>query len=296
MLTSEGRADPEERATRSLRGVVLGDSFGERYFFPSATAVERIRTRQLEPRPWRYTDDGAQAAVLVRHLRSRGTVDCDALAVEFGEEYVRDSRRGYGMNAHDLLGAYAAGASWREEAGKSFNGTGSMGNGAAMRVAPLGAYFADDLQRVSHEAERSAVVTHTNPNGVAGAEAVAVAAAMFARGETDAEPVWRAVLDYTRPSMTRDYCEVASRIPRSATVEEVVRAVGSGSSVCAHDTVPFSIWSALREPRNYEEAMWFTVSGLGDRDTTCAIVGGILGASPDVELPRPWLRLWEGLP
>lgn len=42
--------------------------------------------------------------------------------------------------------------------------------------------------------------------------------------------------------------------------------------------------------------MWTTVSGLGDRDTTCAIVGGILalrsGAGP---IPRDWLAAREPL-
>jgi ADP-ribosylglycohydrolase len=36
------------------------------------------------------------------------------------------------------------------------------------------------------------------------------------------------------------------------------------------------LWCAARHIDNFEEALWNTVSGLGDRDTTCAIVGGIV--------------------
>ena len=54
------------------------------------------------------------------------------------------------------------------------------GNGAAMRVAPVGAYFADDPDRAAHEAQHSAVITHAHPEGQAGAIAVAVAAATAA--------------------------------------------------------------------------------------------------------------------
>src|SRR5205809_620904 len=53
-----------------------------------------------------------------------------------------------------------------------------MGNGGAMRVAPLGAYFADDLERCVAEALASSLVTHTHPEGVAGTIAVALAAGM----------------------------------------------------------------------------------------------------------------------
>src|SRR6266699_4849057 len=71
-----------------------------------------------------------------------------------------------------------AGAKWRETVANAFGGQGSMGNGSAMRVAPLGGYFADDLERCAEESRASSLVTHTHPEGVAGAIAVAVAAAV----------------------------------------------------------------------------------------------------------------------
>jgi ADP-ribosylglycohydrolase len=76
---------------------------------------------------------------------------------------------------HGLLAKYALGIGWKQEAGRLFDGQGSYGNGAAMRVAPLGAYFAGDLDRATIEAAKSAEVTHTHPEAVAGAIAVAVA-------------------------------------------------------------------------------------------------------------------------
>ncbi len=54
-----------------------------------------------------------------------------------------------------------------------------MGNGAAMRVAPIGAYFADDLDKVLYYAQASAEVTHAHIEGIVGAMAVAVASALL---------------------------------------------------------------------------------------------------------------------
>jgi ADP-ribosylglycohydrolase len=41
---------------------------------------------------------------------------------------------------------------------------------------------------------------------------------------------------------------------------------------------------------DFEEAMWTTVAGLGDRDTTCAIVGGIVA----LRVGEAGLPSWQG--
>jgi ADP-ribosylglycohydrolase len=67
--------------------------------------------------------------------------------------------------------------------------------------------------------------------------------------------------------------------------------------VSAQDTVPFCLWCAAKHLDNYEEALWATVSGLGDRDTTCAIVGGIVACYTGAEgIPSNWLAAREPLP
>jgi ADP-ribosylglycohydrolase len=73
--------------------------------------------------------------------------------------------------------------------------------------------------------------------------------------------------------------------------------LGSGWEVTAQDTVPFVLWCAGTHLADYTEALWTTVSGLGDRDTTCAIVGGIVAAHVGLKgLPAEWLRRREPLP
>ena len=52
-------------------------------------------------------------------------------------------RRGYGDTAHGLLGALSRGEPWQSVSRSVFNGSGSLGNGRAMRSAPIGAYFFD---------------------------------------------------------------------------------------------------------------------------------------------------------
>ena len=79
------------------------------------------------------------------------------------------------------------------------------------------------------------------------------------------------------------------------TGEEVADILGSGHEISAQDTVPFVLWCAAQHLDHFEEALWLTVSGLGDRDTTCAMVGGIVAGAPG-GIPADWLAAREPLP
>ncbi len=61
--------------------------------------------------------------------------------------------------------------------------------------------------------------------------------------------------------------------------------------------MPFALWCAAHHLDDYESALWATVSGLGDRDTTCAIVGGIVVSFVGAEgISELWLDRREALP
>ncbi len=285
-----------QRALLSLAGLSVGDALGERFFGPDYAVSQRLAARELPPAPWRYTDDTEMALSLVEELRDHGDVSPDRLARRFADRY--DPRRGYGAAAHELLQALQQGAPWQPAARGLFGGKGSFGNGAAMRVAPLGAYFADDLELVIENAAASAIVTHTHPEGIAGAVAVALAAAL-AWGEgkpaRDGAALLAAVVEQTPPGETRRGLEQARALPASTPVEEAARALGSGSRVSAQDTVPFAIWCAARHLGDFEQTFWTTVAGLGDRDTTCAIACGIAALAAG-EVPAEWERRREPIP
>jgi len=180
-----------------------------------------------------------------------------------------------------------------------FGGSGSFGNGAAMRVAPLGAFFADDLDDLVEAAARSARVTHAHPEGVAGAIAVALAAALAYRGSLTGKlgpkALFSAVLERTPESVTRARIEEASRLAPTTSIPDAAYLLGSGDQVSAQDTVPFVLWSAAHHLGNYEAAFWATVEGLGDRDTTAAMVGGIVALSSR-SVPSSWIAAREPLP
>jgi ADP-ribosylglycohydrolase len=285
-----------KRAHVALEGLSIGDAFGERFFLRAPWP--RIENRVLPDPPWRHTDDTAMACAIVEVLAHAERIDQDMLAQSFAERFSRDPDRGYGGGAFKLLHSIARGEPWREASAALFGG-GSFGNGGAMRAAPIGAYFADDIDRVVAEARASAEVTHAHLEGQAGAIAVAVAAAYAENHRADPtaarEGLIPFVLAHTPSGETRDGIVKASEIPLTATLHRAASELGTGEAVTAMDTVPFCTWCAARHLDDFEEAMWTTVAGLGDRDTTCAIVGGIVAASTKRPIPDVWRRSRERL-
>src|SRR5271155_228211 len=236
------------RAIHSLHGLSCGDAFGERFFVHPELARSLIAQRAVPSRPWRYTDDTAMAIAITEILEEHGEIRQESLAESFGRNFLADPQRGYGPAMHTLLPELASAPSaWKKMAPALFKGGGSFGNGAAMRVAPLGAYFADDLTQLTEQAELSAVITHSHPEGAAGAIAVALAAALAWRHK--GSPMTpgdflQEVCERTPESEVRRGLIKALALPSNSTVEPAVAALGNGSKVSAQDTVPFALWAA----------------------------------------------------
>lgn len=291
---------PIDRARLSLDGLSVGDALGAQFFVPRNAPLLFGPRRDVPPPVWPWTDDTAMALSVVSVLERHGRIDPDALAEDFARRFDADSLRGYGVGMVRLLGAVHDGASWRDAAPRLFNGQGSLGNGAAMRVAPLGGFFADDLEVCVEEARQASAVTHAHPDGVAGGVAVAVAAAMAWRlrdapaGPESAGPLWDEVLARTPPGSVHNGLTLARTIPPDTPPGDAVYALGNGSSVRADDTVPLVVWMCARHLHQFAEAVWQTIRCGGDIDTTAAMVGGVTALACGRDgLPADWLAARE---
>ncbi|NSC24289.1 ADP-ribosylglycohydrolase family protein [Streptomyces albus subsp. chlorinus] len=325
------RGERVARALASLRGLAVGDALGSQFFVPGNLPF--LRRREVPPGPWQWTDDTEMAASVAAVLAGHGHVDQDALAASFAEHH--DFDRGYGPAVNRMLRLIRQeGGDWRELASSLFDGQGSWGNGGAMRVAPLGAWYADNPERAAGEAARSAEVTHRHPEAVAGTRAVAAAAALVgadavrqlrqhgadatghggnphgAAGPAGGGHADGASAQQLTPETL--LTQVLELVPRSAVhaglrraidlldyadVGTVAAVLGCGRHTSAQDTVPFTLWTAARHLRDFRGACWTAADAGGDVDTTCAIVGGVLAAGGPVSAPpREWDERTEAFP
>lgn len=287
-------------ARESLEGLALGDAFGDRFFIDREEAERKISERELPAHPWRFSDDTIMACAVYEVLHDHQEIQQKQLAILLAQNFDKDPTRGYGGGAQRVLRRILRDGDWFKHSVSLFQGTGSYGNGAAMRIAPLGAFFFDDLDAVKQQASKSAFVTHAHKEGRAGAIAIALAAAHACRSRGDLEGFRRGLFDVclegTPAGAVRDGIELAARTPESTPLPVVVEKLGNGREVSAQDTVPFTLWVAHRHSNDLKEALWTAVSAFGDRDTTAAIIGGVLGALLGPEgLPRDWVSKREGI-
>ncbi|MBC8141325.1 MAG: ADP-ribosylglycohydrolase family protein [Armatimonadetes bacterium] len=292
------RSDRLTRALLSLDGLSIGDAFGGMFFH--SEAVEHSEARLLPAPPWDWTDDTLMAVSVVQNLRDFGEIAGAELLTDFVRRF--DPVRGYGPTIGGaLMRLQESDDNEREVFARLFERQGSFGNGAAMRVAPLGAFFADaDLSYVAAQATRSAETTHTHVEGIAGAVAVAVAAVIAWRNR--ATPLSRpdflnAVLAETPTSETAAKIRIARDFSPGVSVRFAGAVLGTGLQISAPDTVPFALFCAAEYVTDLREALWQTVSAMGDRDTTCAIVGGIVALSVGADgVPADFYANREPLP
>ncbi|GAA2366093.1 ADP-ribosylglycohydrolase family protein [Dactylosporangium salmoneum] len=282
----------------SLDGLSVGDALGAQFFVPG-TKLSDLFDGTAPAGSWPWTDDTEMATVLVAELRHPGPLDQDRLARAFAGRY--DPYRGYGGGAVVILHRIRDGEPWRSVARDAFDGVGSMGNGAAMRVAPLGALHAGDSKTAALEAMRSAEVTHAHAEGILGAVAVAVAAAeagwaRLVRNRPTPAELLDAVLGYLVDGQVRDGVRRARRL-LGASVGEAAYELGNGSRVLAQDTVPFALWVAANHLADYPAAVLACIEAGGDMDTMAAIAGGIVAAHTGrAGIPPLWLAQREPLP
>lgn len=293
--------NPLDMALVSLRGLFLGDAFGETFFGPEEEIADRLLHRKLQDGLWQFTDDTVMGIGIYNILAQYSCIDQDALAREFAHNYQLDDKRGYGGTAHLILRSISDGKNWKEVSEGVFDGMGSMGNGAAMRSGPIGAYFFNDVDAVILQATLAAEVTHAHPEAIAGAVAVALAACYCFRSRHDEgidtpAQFFDFILLHTPESHVKSKIKKASTLPADYDVRTIVSILGNGTQLTAQDTVPFALWCAAHNLTRYEEALWTAVSGLGDRDTIAAIVGSIVVMSADTNLiPLQWIEQAENI-
>jgi ADP-ribosylglycohydrolase len=201
----------------------------------------------------RFTDDTVLTVATADAILGGGDY-----AAAYREYYRRYPERGYGPRfrkwaASDRQGPY-----------------GSLGNGSAMRVGPIGWAF-ETLEEVLDEARKSAEVTHDHPEGIKGAQAVAAALFLARTGSSKDE-----ISEYV--STTFGY-----RLDRSL---ERIREDFQPDVTCP-GSVPQAITAFLLSD-GVEDTIRNAVSLGGDSDTVACIAGGIAeayygGVSADIE-------------
>lgn len=295
MMPMDGSTHLEAKFVGSMVGSALGDAIGEMAFRHREETSLRSAVERSEKLV--YTDDTAMSIGLAESLIAVQGLDQEHLGDTFRANYRREPWRGYASGPPTVFSKVEReGISYQEAARTLYGGEGSYGNGAAMRVAPLGLFFYD-APGSCMKARASATVTHVHPVGVDGAavQAQAVAEAVMLDPELplSVEPFLRTLLETARTvEMEERLMRVGEVVRTECSPRAAIRRLGQG--VAVHESLPFAIYAFLRNWDDFEACLFCASLHGGDRDTlgamACAISGAFLGVDG---IPEPWRRKLE---
>lgn len=241
-------------------GAIIGDIVGSRFEFNN----HRSKDFELFAEECHMTDDSMMTLAVAK-------------AIMEVEKLRESSVSGFEYDADYFLKIEGSTIKYMQEIGRSYPNSGyggmffqwlfskdpkpynSFGNGAAMRISPVG-FFAKTQIEAIRLSKSVTGVTHNHKEGIKGAEATAVAIVMARQGCTKGE---------IRDKIDSNY------YPLNFKIDEI-RDSYQFNATC-QGTVPQAMVAFL-ESTSFEDAIRTAISVGGDSDTLAAITGGIAEA------------------
>ena len=279
-------------------GTAVGDALG----LP-AEGIPRSRARKMFKGPWRHhflfghgmmSDDTEHTLLVAQCLLAHPTsVD------RFGQRLASCLRwwfaalpAGVGLATARACIKLCVGFDYRR------SGVNSAGNGPAMRIAPVGAFFSASPEHLAAFTQACTMVTHTDPKALTGATAVALTAAWIVRDDLSERPPADAFCRQLRNIAPDDgdWGGIVARmndcLTRGASVDDFAKSLGLGEGVTGYiyHTVPVVLFAWHRHFGDYRATLAAVLDCGGDTDTTGAIVGALGGLTVgESGIPSDWV-------
>ncbi len=244
-----------------------------------------------------YTDDSQLARELIQsYITSNGQFHPEEYATRIAAIFADNRIVGRGLATHQAAENLIHGVSWKESGIPAPN----AGNGSAMRAAPIGMFFFDNIDLLTRHAVDQGRITHTDPRCHAGAMAIAGAVALAFREEEIIPSTFLPTLvDYVKPidstfSRGLEKMEIWLDWDIKAAVKVIGpygRKTGYEESYTWRNISPYvissvlwSLYAFLKTPESYTEAIITSIIVGGDVDTTAAMTGAISGAYLGIDM------------
>jgi ADP-ribosylglycohydrolase len=264
--------------------------------------------------PGQWTDDTGMALALTESLLDKkfsggGWVDGPTLgyfpnrtAEYYRKWYEGPTFRGAGQTTRRALEALKNGTPWYQS-----GELGALGNGTAMRVAPLGVFYKDEPSKLIKAAKLDAIITHDSHEAQQGSIAMSMGVALLLNG-VKKEEILESLRHILEPSRLLDGINL---IATNKTIHDTIknkeykreldknggnRVISQlilGNKYTVYEAVARSFY-VLVATRSFEEAMELAIRGGGDTDTVAAMVGALCGAYYGLEgIPESYITPLE---
>jgi ADP-ribosyl-[dinitrogen reductase] hydrolase len=296
-----------DRFLGCLLGAAIGDAFGMPVEGLDRDEIERRHGwldrymprvapdgRELES-AGEITDDTEMMLCHVESLVSTGgLVDPENTGMRFLRLLNSDSARFMGRTTRQSLRR-------ADETGDFQAGIGgelAAGNGVAMRIAPIG--LVHSVGRFNHEVfvrevMRAGLITHSNPEAINGAVAIAYGVRLLTAGEVPMEVLTDEVCAFIDEDAVAKRLRLAGSLiqPDLDRDQHLENLSHIGTSGYVAESVAAAFYCAVAAQNEFRTGIELAVNAGGDTDTVAAMAGALLGANSGAStLP---LDLVEGL-
>ncbi|KAA0192385.1 hypothetical protein HAZT_HAZT002414 [Hyalella azteca] len=292
-----------------MLGALAGDCLGAPFEMDSSVALSVLNNYINKLADPKVRDDTAMTQSVAQSLIDEKSFSEVDMAKKFVRAYYKEPRRGYGANIVNVFAALKA-TNFKDvwaPAALQFDGSGSYGNGGAMRVAPVALFTAAaSTEEAINMARDSALITHSHAQGYNGAilQCLAVRNALLSPSSSLNPQEYVEGLISTLSKMRNPREEdqdegeghggfvdslhvLQELLGRSdqVTREEVVERLGN--DVSAINSVPTAIYAFLRalqpiqgieSDSEFLRSIVYAISLGGDTDTIASMAGAIAGA------------------
>ena len=225
-------------------GTIIGDIAGSTHEIQQLRKISPVIPKQLITDESYYTDDTILTVAIYEAIKNH--VDYETILRKYGKLYLD-----YVPNTNEPHFKSAFGSLFIKWLNKKSDGT-SIGNGAMMRISPIGKMF-DTEKDVVEQAMLATKPSHNSLEAIDCSRTVAL------------------VIFYARMGMPKD--EIRSKIGFT-TLQ--YRPFETFNKTC-YETLENCLFATF-ESSNFEEAIRRVLSFGGDTDTNAAIVGGMAEA------------------
>lgn len=287
-----------EKYTGCMLGAAIGDALGKQnegrsredilsrgYVTDYGKAQAGCPGEKL--RAGQYTDDTEQMIVLTQSIIECCGFDAGDFAkkmAKWGADALNDPSRKslVGPSSAAAIAKLNSGISWKEA------GSGIPSCGSAMRVAPIGLFYAD-LKEIESNAALSSIPTHNSEGAIAGAVAVAIAVRCALEGMGCPELIKEASTRASNHDIALGKkIGLSYRLRTEQPQEAFIRL---GTSYLVYETVPCAFYCFSRHFEEPEKAVIEAANAGGDTDSIACITGALCGARHGAgSFPKRWIN------
>lgn len=231
--------------------------------------------------PGQYSDDTQLSIIVAESLIENSGFDPADLAKRYVDWIESERARGYGRTTLLAINNLKSGIPWTDSGVPE-----SYGNGTAMRAAPFGVFFRNDLRSLIEIVKMDSGITHKSNEAEAGALAIALAAYYISNEDTD--QLVKRICESLPDSIVKNKLKVVPvMVDSSAKPLDMLEVLGTKADV--RQTVPSALYCYLKFEK-FSEAITYAIRAGKDTDTTAAIVGALIGTREGARgIPREWV-------